>query len=148
MGCHGGEIEAPAASSIRGDSSRRITGLFLPLSLTLLVRGGAVGVRGSKRWEHGQEHLVFLSHGPCSMLHKRHCCRFSWGSKNECWKGGRAGNKNYTEGKKKVTAIRNHRSVPQEYSSKIQRCEDCKPVCRRCQDLDWLYDLRVVTCVI
>ena len=50
--------------------------------------------------------------------------------------------------KEKVTAIRNHRSVLQESSLRCQRCEDCKPVCRRCQNLDWLYNLCVVTCII
>lgn len=50
--------------------------------------------------------------------------------------------------KEKVTAIRNHRSVLQESSLRRQRYEDCKPVCRRCQNLDWLYSLCVVTCII
>lgn len=50
--------------------------------------------------------------------------------------------------KEKVTAIRNHRSVLQKSSLRLQRCEDCKPVCRRCQNLDWLYNLYVVTCII
>ncbi|NXW24533.1 ACDSB protein, partial [Circaetus pectoralis] len=49
------------SSLIRGNSLRGTTGLFLPLSVTRIVRRGAVDVRDRKRWKHGQKHLAILS---------------------------------------------------------------------------------------